>query len=449
VVELKQLLGHASLESVGRYLHHAMDETRAKVDAIGFGVGQQEVRTLTQPVAGGADELTRLILQAARNSDVDLLQRLSQATDGQTSASCRARNSKRRWVGRVKWIGVPAALDALFDKVLLADRDAFEPCFFSKPKKPTSKPSLRSRAFALYCPFADRRVFPAGVRYCVNTYVGCAHGCRYCHARNYTREGDVAREKAGLLKQARRDLATMEELDLPPVPLHISNSTDPFQEPLETTTWTTLSILELAAENRDRFSQLTILTRNPALAARPEYLSRLQDLAPCQVEVSLTLADDEGRALYEPGAPSVESRLNGVRALRTAGIPFSLRVDPLFPREPLSCPPWPSPALSDYGIERTHSLDDVKQLVRFAAEQGCHKIIVSELKIVMGSRKDFRDPFRSLFGPPHGGKPSKRGTAYRLPDEYIRDHLFPPVEELCKAAGIPMVHCKQNLVQTQ
>jgi len=333
---------------------------------------------------------------------------------------------------------VPAETREPLEKYLLTDGDSGG-----------GERALRSRAFALYDPFADRRVFPASVRYCLNVSAGCSHGCTYCYTRNYIREVDRPRSKAGLERQAGRDLATMQELALPPVPLHISDSTDPFQEPLETTTRTTRSILELAGENRGRFSQITVLTKNLALAARPGYVSGLRDLQPCQVEVSLTFADDEGRALYEPCAPSVESRLNGIRALRGAGIPVSLRVDPLFPREPLPCPPWPSPALSDYGIDRTHSLGEIERLVQFAAEQGCERIIVSELKIVMGCQKEFRDPFRSLFGAPLGGKPVKRGTAYRLPGEYIRDRLFPPVEELCRAAGIPMVHCKDNLVSTQ
>ena len=71
------------------------------------------------------------------------------------------------------------------------------------------------------------------------------------------------------------------------------------------------------------------------------------------------------------------------------------------------------------------------------------------LKIVMGSEKECREPFRALFGAPFGGKPRKRGTAYRLPDEYITDHLVAPVQELCKAAGVPMVHCKRDLVSTR
>jgi integrase len=78
VVELARLLGHRSLESVGRYLHHAMDETRSKVDAIEFradhadGASSRRART-------NSGELTRLILDVAKAGDVDLLRRLGQA----------------------------------------------------------------------------------------------------------------------------------------------------------------------------------------------------------------------------------------------------------------------------------------------------------------------------------------------------------------------------------
>jgi len=80
VVELKQLLGHASLESVGRYLHHAMDETRAKVDAIEFGGGPTPIRP-PEGTGDGPNELTRVILDAAKNGDVELLRRLGKAME--------------------------------------------------------------------------------------------------------------------------------------------------------------------------------------------------------------------------------------------------------------------------------------------------------------------------------------------------------------------------------
>ena len=71
--------------------------------------------------------------------------------------------------------------------------------------------------------------------------------------------------------------------------------------------------MELIAHYRRFFSAVVIVTKNPEWAARPEYLPLLERLAPCLVEVSLAFRDDRARALLEPGAPAVASRLAYLR----------------------------------------------------------------------------------------------------------------------------------------
>jgi len=128
----------------------------------------------------------------------------------------------------VAWTEQPEAWDALFSGLSAETRCRFEQYLLTKPQAGPGKPTLQSRAFALYDPFADRRLFPAGVRYCLSIFAGCTHGCWYCYTRNCITGVDCPRPKAGPLAQAQRDVAALRALDLPPVPLHISNSTDPF-----------------------------------------------------------------------------------------------------------------------------------------------------------------------------------------------------------------------------
>ena len=206
---------------------------------------------------------------------------------------------------------------SLFDGVPLPMARRWATYLFTRPRDPAKTASLRSRALALYAPTARRSVFPAGLRLCANVYVGCAHACSYCYTKNYIPRPTNARVKEGFLDTARRDLNELAALGLPPVPLHISNSTDPFQERLESDYRHTLGLMGLIADQRRQFTTVTFLTKNPDLAAKPEYLAALEDLRPCQVEVSVAFADEEGRRLYEPTSPTIASRLEGIRRLRT------------------------------------------------------------------------------------------------------------------------------------
>ena len=75
----------------------------------------------------------------------------------------------------------------------------------------SSKESLaptRPRLIKWYCPFAGQATFPSGHRYCLNTYTGCSHRCRYCYAAGY--EPDEAGPKREFASLLAKDLADLE-----------------------------------------------------------------------------------------------------------------------------------------------------------------------------------------------------------------------------------------------
>jgi hypothetical protein len=131
-----------------------------------------------------------------------------------------------------------------------------------KSKKSQIGPT-RPRVLDWYCPFGAQAVFPSGHRYCINVYSGCAHDCVYCYAMSYA--PSKASCKDGFERKSKRDLADLETFDVPPAPVHLSNSTDPFQ-PLEQIHGHTRLALEGILEHRHRFTTVTMLTRNPLLA---------------------------------------------------------------------------------------------------------------------------------------------------------------------------------------
>lgn len=178
----------------------------------------------------------------------------------------------------------------------------------------SSKPVIgptRPKVLKWYCPFACQKSFPSGHRYCINVYTGCDHKCVYCYAAGY--EPEIANPKKAFEKSLRKDMEDLERFDVPPAPVHLSNSTDPFQV-LEKRVGHTRCALEQIIDHRQRFTTVTILTKNPMLPVQLGYLDlfkALQDNGNERhwpgfvVEVSLAFWQETARKVYDPDAPTV------------------------------------------------------------------------------------------------------------------------------------------------
>ena len=219
---------------------------------------------------------------------------------------------------------------------------------------------------------------------------------------------------------------------------------------------------------RHRFTTVVLLTKNPAVALRDDYLALLRELgqsqAPkppsgnethhrpprLQVEVSLAFWREEARAFWDPHAPPVSQRIDAIRALSRAGIPVVLRIDPLFPRSPLR--EHSSLALTDFGLAEAQTLDDLEQLVTFAKEVGARHVVYSPVKIVrqgLGgwsqSMRQLKEAAETLAAP---DKLICRGNSWRLPPATAERFVTAPFLDLCRRAGIPAKFCMQNLTET-
>lgn len=325
-----------------------------------------------------------------------------------------------------------------------------------RSKKSLLVPS-RPRLLKWYCPFAPQALFPSGHRYALNVYTGCSHGCLYCYAAGYWPEKHGPKSRFENLLQA--DLQDLERFGVPAAPVHLSNSTDPFQ-PFEVRWRHTLRALEGILAHRGRFTTVTILTRNPLMAARPEYLDLLRALAAPSadhpgwhrwraaswpalvVEVSLPFWREEAARFWDPKAPGVRARLAGLEALAAAGVPLVLRVDPLFPPDLPAEPGWVPP----------QTMRDWEALVTLARELRVHHVVYSALRLV-------RPRFGGLPGPvwrlkthmerlAAPGNLEWRGGSRRLPEETVRRLLFEPFRDLCRSASVPALHCAESLLAT-
>jgi DNA repair photolyase len=355
----------------------------------------------------------------------------------------------------------------VWDKLSPQEQVALARYFLRWGSKQEILEPTRPEVIQWYCPFGCQSEFPSGHRYCINIFTGCTHECIYCYVSGYLRACTLGQVKAkkDFSKRLDKDMADLERFNVPPAPVHLSNSTDAFQ-PLEEKIGHTRYALEQIFAHRKRFNTVTLLTKNPALAARKEYVELLKalgnlptdhpkfaefkerNLPGLVVEISLTFWRDAARAFYEPGAHSVENRIEGICALHEAGIPLVLRIDPLFPRSPLPM----GQSLNDFGIPDAHTLDDLEHLVELAAKVHARHIIYSPVKIVRPCKGTISEPmlairqvFQILASPE---KLDFHGGSWRLPSHVAKEHIVDPFLAICRKRNVAAKYCKHSLIET-
>lgn len=358
---------------------------------------------------------------------------------------------------------VNAKYKPVFDKLPSEQRAALAWYFLPHKSNKQVLNVTRPGVVKWFCPFADQKEFPSGHRYCINVYAGCSHGCKYCYAQSY--EPNQARCKDNFKKKLLKDLTDIEEFNLPPAPMHLSNSTDAFQ-PLELRQKLALYTLQQLQLYRRYFTTVTIVTKNPAILTEPEYLKALKALAslpvdypqkdlfknnatpPLRVEISLAFWNEDSAAFYDPGAPNVTQRIAAIKKLRQSDIPVVLRIDPLLPRNPLPG----GKLLADFNLPDAQNLPALEKLVSFAAEDGILHIVYSAAKIVLPRYKPATETIRRLKQLyEHIVEPDKlifRGGAWRLPNNITQKHIVKPFLEICDGYGLKALFCKQNLLAT-
>lgn len=159
-----------------------------------------------------------------------------------------------------------------------------------------------------------------------NLYRGCAHRCSYCYAPACLRmdrdtfHGCVS-ERAGVIAELRKDARKLRPSDT----VLLCFTCDPYQE-IESRRRLTRQALEILLPTG---CTVRILTKDPARAL--ELDGHLLHAHAGQVEFGSTVlfVDDTMRAEYEPGAPSIASRLLAMRKARDAGLWTYISLEPV------------------------------------------------------------------------------------------------------------------------
>lgn len=351
----------------------------------------------------------------------------------------------------------------VFEKVPDRDRAALALYFLPHGSKKEHLEVTRPRVLKWYCPFADQRNFPSGHRYSINVYAGCQHQCAYCYAAGYV--AGQARCKSSFRADLVKDLDALDAYDVPAAPVHLSNSTDALQ-PLEAEYRHALFVLEQLAERRHRFTTVTLLTKNPAMLQNTRYVQVLHRLnalpsdhprsswfashgySPLRIECSLAFYDDLHRQLLDPAAPSVASRMQAIRRLREQNLPVYVRIDPLFPRDPLP----DRRKMCDFNLPDVQPLSDLEALVRFCREVGVTHVIYSVAKITQPRGSTLSTVMKQMKRVYEHLAPDRalvlRGGAWRLPENVALEMVVNPYLRLCREHAVAAITCKANLVST-
>lgn len=171
------------------------------------------------------------------------------------------------------------------------------------------------------------------MKWTLNPYRGCTHGCHYCFARRYQTQlelnvGDdfasVIFVKTNFVRVLRR------ELDKPSwtkETIGFGTATDPYQ-PIEGTYKISRGVLEAL---RDAATPVGIVTKGPMIVRDTDILKDLSARTACRVHISVPTVDEDAWEKLEPGVAHPLQRLRAVRQLVDAGIDCGVLMAPIVP----------------------------------------------------------------------------------------------------------------------
>jgi DNA repair photolyase len=197
--------------------------------------------------------------------------------------------------------------------------------------------------------------------YCINPYVGCGHGCRYCYA-SFMKRFTGHREPWGEFIDVKVNAPSLLRKQIKRTKLGtvaLSTVTDPYQ-PLERNYQLTRRCLEVLLENQ--FS-VNILTRSPLCLRDIDLFKKFKKI---EVGLSITTHDENIRKIFEPHSPSIRSRIQTLKTLRKENIGTYAFIGPTLPLDPIPLVRMLEGTVDEVLIDRMNYPNKVKAIYRKA-----------------------------------------------------------------------------------
>jgi DNA repair photolyase len=248
----------------------------------------------------------------------------------------------------------------------------------------------------------------------LNPYSGCDHACVYCYATSYISGFAECRPKKEQVAALQREASRLKgEL------VSISNSSDPYPRVEASLGWTRQCLEILSASD----CRIQIITKSNLVTRDDDLLLKV----PSIVAVTITTEDDSKAKLIEPQVPSSTERLRAVKDLSAAGIPVSVRIDPVIP----------------------FFNDQPQQLISTLAELGVKHITSSTYKVKPDNWRRLSVALPELaekLKPLYFQEGERVGGNTLLPKE-LRFKLMKNMRDLATAKGMKFGVCREGLAQ--
>ncbi len=171
------------------------------------------------------------------------------------------------------------------------------------------------------------------MKYSLNPYQGCEHGCIYCYARNsheyWGYSAGLDFEQKILVKRNAIELLKkkLSGKKWKACPIVLSGNTDcyqPFEKKLEITRRLLQTFLKYK-------HPVSIITKNSLVQRDIDVLKELAADNLVSVNLSITSLEEETRRILEPRTATIKKRLETIERLSAENIPVSVMMAPIIP----------------------------------------------------------------------------------------------------------------------
>jgi len=163
--------------------------------------------------------------------------------------------------------------------------------------------------------------------YCINPYLGCQHGCRYCYAAGITLRLRRGREEWGSFVDVKInaiDVLKKEVEKNKAGRVYMSSLTDPYQ-PIEKKYELTRKILEILVS---KGFAVTVQTKSNLVTRDLDLLSKNKIN---EVGVTIITTNSKVKEVFEPFSSSLEERLEALLLAKEKGLKTFVFFGPILP----------------------------------------------------------------------------------------------------------------------